>query len=439
MEQYEERVLRITKRQLLRIHRAQPVLTEGLLLASESDQTMPHKISMDFIIDLCRFSQKMKWLCEWGPETIDEINRSPSNDPAEFITQKGLELYREDRSRDNCLPRAQMLALLQDSSQNWDRIILGSYDPLFFTFLHLHPCDELRLDFDDVKLTRDDIHNIAKCTNLRLIDFGLNIVPFKYMQALQRLPDLEVLNGLRPDSPMDNIRALMRFPRLKNLEVPIPEYLHRNDLPNVVSYIEGRQALARQVLVIFTDQLDIYHALSKCTQLQSINLDELDTPEVNNAHVLFSSPAIQKSVQHVRMGANARSRTFSLLQNCKNIRWLEFSRADITTVELSAIIQANAHHMSTLKLFGCYNVGDALLEDIAGCRSLVNVDLEETGVSLEAVEAYRAAKRRNWQALTYTENTGSTWPVVPGVYEAEPEEEDWEELDSTEETESEVD
>ena len=440
MERYDERVARITKRQLLRIHRAQPALTESLLLASESDKTVPKRLSMDFILDLCCFSQKMKWLCEWGPETIDETNRSPSNDPAEFVERKCRDLFLEKRigRSDQKLPNDQILAFLQDSSQNWDRIILESYDPLFFTYLHLHPCDELRLQFEGVKLTRDDIRNIAKCTNLRRIHFGLINVPSEFMQDLQRLPDLEVLDCLYPETPMDNIRTLMRFPRLTNVELPIiPENLSSNDLQNVVSYIEGRRAYARQVLIVFLEQHDIYHALSQCTHLQSINIDGLDNPPENDVHLLFSSPTIQQSVRHVRIGASVGSRALSLLAKCTNIRWLEFSRSEVTSAELSLIIRANAHHMSTLKLFACYNVDDMLLGAIAGCRSLHSIDLEETGVSAEVVEAYRASQLPSWQDLKYKESTGYPFGRMPQQDGVEMEAGEWEEYNSSEETESE--
>ena len=72
--------LRITKRELLQVHRAQPILSKNLLLATEigsytDTATAP---SMECILQILQFSKKMKWLCFWGPETVDETLRPPS-------------------------------------------------------------------------------------------------------------------------------------------------------------------------------------------------------------------------------------------------------------------------------------------------------------------------------------------------------------------------
>ena len=191
---YEDRVLRITKRELMRRHRALPVLVESLLIAKVESSLSRNKedLSMGFILDLCRFSQKMKWLCKWGPEIIDEINRSPSTEPDEFIEQKSRDIFMQERwneIRYRLELKDQVLALLQDTTQNWDRIILEAYDPRYFPYLHLHPCEEIRLDFEKEELSQEDIQNIAKCQNLRVLDLGINKFPFRSVQALRHLPD----------------------------------------------------------------------------------------------------------------------------------------------------------------------------------------------------------------------------------------------------------
>ena len=408
-ENYEDRVLRITKRELLRRHRALPVLVESLLIAREADSSLTKTkeiLSMGFILDLCRFSQKMKWLCNWGPEIIDEINRAPSTEPGEFIEQKSRDIAIQERWNEESLPNDQVLALLQDTTQNWDRIILEAYDPRYFPYLHLHPCEEIRLDFEKEKLSQEDIQNIAKCQNLRVLDLGINKFPFRSVQALRHLPDFNILNIDQFSHPMATIRTLKRFPRLTTLAIHDAEDFSPEELPQILSFINDRRASARELFILFTrGGSDVYRAFAKCTQVRSIYLDEMDTMEDNNVHVLFSSPLIQQSVRHVRMGVNAGPRAFCLLAKFSNIRWLDICNTEITSAEVSAIVRANVHHLCTLVIFRCYSVDDAILEAIARCRSLHFVGLEETSVSPRAVEAYKASQRSNWQAIAYKERT----------------------------------
>ena len=374
---------------------------------------------MGFILDLCCFSQKMKWLCYWGPETIDEINRSPSSEPDEFICRKSREIAMQRRwneTRYRLGRKNQVLALLQDTTQNWDRIALEAYDPRYFPYLNLHPCEELRLDFEKEKLSPEDIQNIAKCKNLRVLDLGMNKFPFGSVQALRHLPDFEVLKIDQLKHPMTMIRTLKHFTRLTTLAIHDAEDFSPEEMPQVLSFIHDRRESARELFILFTrGGLDIYRQFAKCTQVRSIYLDEMDTMEDNNVHVLFSSPLIQQSVRHVCMGVNAGRRTFSLLSHCSNIRWLEICNTEITSDEVSAIVRANAHHLSTLVIFRCYGVDNALLGAIAKCRSLHFVRLEETSVTPRAVEAYQASKRPNWQAITFKERTyiRRSWWEIP--------------------------
>ena len=63
MDQYDDTEYRITKRELLRRHRALLVLVESLLPAlrmRERSKNTPKGLSMEFILDLCSFSQRMK-------------------------------------------------------------------------------------------------------------------------------------------------------------------------------------------------------------------------------------------------------------------------------------------------------------------------------------------------------------------------------------------
>ena len=79
----------------------------------------------------------MKWLCEWGPEIVDESLRPPSADLPLCIQRKSSELFFDKSAMRS---RNEILELLRDPTQHWDRIIMPMYDPEFFELLHLHPC-----------------------------------------------------------------------------------------------------------------------------------------------------------------------------------------------------------------------------------------------------------------------------------------------------------
>ena len=147
---------------------------------------------------------------------------------------------------------------------------------------------------------------------------------------------------------MTTIRTLKCFPRLTTLAIHDAEDFSPEELPQILSFIHDRRASARELYILFTQGgSDIYRAFAKCTQVRSIYLDEMDTMEDNNVHVLFSSPLIQQSVRHVRMGVNAGPRAFCLLTKCSNIRWLDICHTKITSAEVSSIIRANVHHLCT--------------------------------------------------------------------------------------------
>ena len=406
MENDDDWVYLITKRELLRRHRAQPTLVESLLLAHRIDERSKHRckdLSMDFILDLCRFSQKMKWLCPWGPEVVDEINRPPSSEEALRIKVESRGSLTA-RCWENFLPCSQILSLLQDAEEKWDRISLGMYDPRFFALLHLHPLDELRLDFYDHKLSSDDIQNICKCKHLKFIQTGAERVFFKTIARLQRLPHLQILCKPHRGSQMTYFRNRICAPRDATIHL---SDCSSTDSYTVIAYINAHRTFARQILLWDRVDLEISQALAKCTSVKSIIVKDVGLVTNNNLHALFASPKIQKTLQSILNVGDRGDMELAALQACTSLRWLEFVLMDISAETICAIIQANAQHMCSVLIYCCYNVGDAVLEAIAGCRSLHLVNLVETGVTPEAVASYKAHMRPNWQVLNYTERVHS--------------------------------
>ena len=149
---------RIIKRELLQTHRAQPFLVESLLLSIEVG-IRTHSTaapSMECILQILQFSKKMKWLCEWGPEIVDESLRPPSASLPDLISEKSTA---HDPSRSNSLMHEDIVAFLRDPSQHWDRIMLRWYDPEYLEYLHLHPCQELYMEFEEIQLTLKVLRN----------------------------------------------------------------------------------------------------------------------------------------------------------------------------------------------------------------------------------------------------------------------------------------
>ena len=404
VESYDDRVQRITKRELIRSHRALPVLVESLLFCVEfSEQENEPSLPIDLVLNICHFSQKMKWLCFWGPEIIDESSRPPSTSEPRCIQEKERTAIEEIRLD-------QIRSLLQDSEQNWDRISLDLCDSSFFKFLHLHPCEELRFTFLMDSLSQKSIRNIAKCANLRVIDMGSTIVPSDLMLALRRLPNLKILMNSRRDHPVESFRTNINFPLVTNIPVIDLERGSPEDVSEMLSSIHSRRNTARQIHLKRTPKREIIEALAQCTQVQSIQIDGFSELYENDYHILFASSNLQKTVQHICIDEEyVGQRAFHFLQKFTNLNWLEFyNMGTITATYIASIVRANAHHLYTLTISNCYNVGDSLLDAISICKSLHSIDIIETGVTPEAIARYCETKKPNWQDLNYIK-----WRVNP--------------------------
>ena len=338
----------------------------------------------------------MKWLCYWGPEVVDEANRAPNMQIPHSIQTKERGVERITPETLSC---DGILELLQDPRQNWDRIVLRMYSPEFFTYLHLHPCEELRLETADLNLTSDDIRNITQCRCLKFLSTGRTPVPFQTIQALERLPGLQIRSQLLPESEKPYMQNRIRHPRDTTLQLFDSSNDTDRQLLRVISYIESHKNVARHLRLFGWLGPAHFVTLAQCTAVKSIVL-HIDA-ESDDQDQLFESKTIQKTVQYIRIMISVCQEVLNELPKCTNLRWLEFYSVDIDAEPICAIISANAQHMCTVVIFRCYGVGDALLEAIARCTSLASVDLEETGVTPEAVALYKAQKRPNWQALRY--------------------------------------
>ena len=406
-----ESLYRIIKRELLPTHRAQPFLVENLLLADKVG-IRTHSTaapSIESILQVLQFSKRMKWLCEWGPEIVDESLRPPSATLPTCIDQKSKD---QRLARQKPLTDDEFLALLSDSSQQWDRIILSEYESAYFALLHLHPCQELWLDFFECELSLEDMENIAKCTNLRIFGMGLNQAPFQGVLALRSLPNLRQVVYDETAHPLPCIEALSELPQVTLIAIrPMmnEDDFHRyttpfslSEIDKALAYIRDRWHTARQIRLSVSIGPLVFVSLCLCTHLTTICIEDVEMMEENDLSLLFEGPALHKTVRHIRLwSAGICPETASYLALYTNLLWLDFSSFDATADAIVPVILANAKHLQSLRIAYCNNVGDEILDAIAQCKSLQHVCLYNTGVRPEAYEAYRDGKRPNWEVLTF--------------------------------------
>ena len=134
-----------------------------------------------------RPSMEKNWLCPYRPDCIDEKHRFSNIMKPVCIENKWYEKMDASNSEWEHILRSEILDLLRDDKWQWDRIVMPIYSPDLLELLHLHPCEELYLDFDPVTLSSADVRNIAKCTSLRLLNMGCNEISTADIGALHHL------------------------------------------------------------------------------------------------------------------------------------------------------------------------------------------------------------------------------------------------------------
>ena len=405
----DERTSRIIKREILQSHRARPALAENLVLAAESGPRMDAVTapSMECIFEILQFSKRMKWLCPWGPDFVDESLRPPSAYLPKCIEQKSIGQFLGGAES---LAHETLRDLLSDPSQHWDRIILARYDPEYFQFLHLHPCQEIWLEFDDVQLTLGDMLNIAKCKDLRLFDMGFSQASTEGIRALANLPNLKQVVFDETAYAFPCIKALMELPWLTLLQINEPD---SNDydrffcpfmwdqIDTVARYLKYQTERAREIQISGACGRFVLSYLGKFSHVRSISIEDTAI-EVSDMEFLFKHKNLHKTVRHISLSwTNIGPGVASSLSMFTNLLWLEFEFLLASSDRIAPVILANADNLLTLSICRCRNVGDGILDVIAACKRLQVVDLDEVGVSLEAVENYRAAQRPNWDKLKY--------------------------------------
>ena len=359
-----------------------------------------------------RPATEKNWLCPYGPERIDEALRFSNIAVPERIEFKMTELADASNLTWAPISLAAVLALMRGKKQQWDRITLPSYDPVFFELLRLHPCEELRLEFEDVVLTRADVLNIGKCTALRLFDMGSNSVSAEDLRFLQNLPKLEKLMYDRRASAFSCIEALQKFQMLTMLPVNAsglcslnsPGYpFADNEMTKALSSVLARKDTIRELHLSITVGPTVFDVLGQLTQLESIFVEgSMKYQTESDLNLLFMSPNVQMSVRYMHLShMDVHASVLPHLPKFKNLRSIDVRCVNISITALLALLRASADHLEALTISHCRAVGDALLDGIACCKKLQLVEIYETAVTAEAVEKYRKAKQPFWQNLVH--------------------------------------
>ena len=384
---------------------------------------------MESILSLIQFAKKKKWLCPWGAELVDETHRlSNMLPPVGFGPNEGHPRSQWSLTATGInggdLSAEDILDLLSDERQQWDRIIFHEFDPQFLEHLHLHPCEELLFSLEfTLRHERSDFENIAKCKTLRLIDLHFNEYDLEDMRLLERLPNLEKLVSNLGAHAMTCFNALKHFPHLAMLQMNASNHTNINypsfpfqpvELTDALSYISDRKDTIHHLYITITVGSVVLATLGSLKNVESIFVEDMSAISYTgfDLYLLFMSPNLQKSVRHLQFNCTKFDKNaLSHLAKFTNLRSIDFRGLGISTRHMCRIIEANADNLQSLSLFGCCRIKDALLDSISRCKSLRSIDILETGVTAEAIEKYKEAKRPFWQVLTYSasEYTSLLW------------------------------
>ena len=394
-ELVENESLRSTRREVVRRHRAQPVLIESLLLAHEVEARLEKPTStipMNFILDLCRFKQKMHWLLPWRTLLVDETSRAPTHDlPWEIdgMSQVPDGIYHRDTFG----------SLARDENQQWDRI--WAIDPVNFEFLayvHLHPCEELYLNHC-VGIHQNDLEHLEKCETLRSFKFETRYPVDGFSTAVQKMRSLESLNletiyhkilGLK-----DQIALYQRLPNMTSLHINRLDDPY--DVHDLVEYIRNRKETLQHVKLECCMERSVAQALVECKNILSLQIND-EKASYDVIEPLVTCQHFQQSVKLLDL-SSLNIQNFSFLKFFSALRWLTLNYTNVTNRDLRAVMLRNKCQMVEVSLISCHKITFRTFETIAHCIGLKTIDLSGCRIKTEEFEAYKENKRPNYEAI----------------------------------------
>ena len=412
-EPYEGKCYLDTKRELLRSHRAQPVLVESLLLAHEvqlGQDSGSGAFDMEFIMDLCHFHQKMKWLCPWGEELIDEASRPPIRTvPDELKHRLEADRFRS-QGEDGTIPGngipgwltdLEYQRMLEDEEQQWDRIYAYSkVNYAYLQYVRRHPCEEVHIGYACFHAA-DDFYHLVHCRELQSLTLSSAINCTGFAEVLSNLKNLQFLDANGAIRSVDAQIALHRaLPKLTSLQ--IHEVL-RWDCTSLAAFIrERKETLQHFDFCGYHFKRRIARALAECKNLVSIRIEDYDVID-RSIEPIFSSRNLQNTLKIVNFTESESIRDFSPLKKFRALQWLNFDDTKIGNSELEEVILANAHHLVDVSVRNRYHITKRILNTLEKCTGLHAVDFDGTRFNPEYTMEFKRLRRRNYKALRNVE------------------------------------
>ena len=377
----------------------------------QANHEEPQDYRMRFV---SRLSMENNWLCPYGPDRIDETHRFSNIVQPVCIKNKWYDMMDASNFEWEHIPLSEILDLLRDDKWQWDRIIVPVYSSEIFDLLHLHPCEELYLDFNLVTLSSADVRNIAKCTSLRLLNMGCNHISTADIGALSHLSNLSKFSYDISESPFSCLEALRQLPGLTMLQInssyscPVnsPSFpFEENEIVETLSCISESNDSIRELYIGITLGPVVLPVLGQLTNIESIFVENSEIRYTGfDLQFLFMSPSLHKSVRNIHLShTQFGGSVVSHLPKFTKLQTIDLRGVDISTDTLLALLRANADHLEALTVSLCRAVDDTLLEGVARCKCLKVAEILDTAVTAGAVERYKKAKRPNWQILVHRE------------------------------------
>ena len=398
-----------TKLELTRRHRAQPVLIESLIMALEIQSDClecPETITMKFILNLCQFSQRMKWLCPWGPKFVDEISRPPTCSVPLELRRELHDIMDDGLREKEILDDEQLGKLVDDESQQWDRIYIGMVDNMYFLYdIPKHPCEELHFWWNPPEFDWDTEMSLALCENLRALSMDCSTVSSKFLPCFSRLGKLEMLCPFSQQwqntfcfSAEAQINLQRAFPNLTSL------YIDNSlsfDEDKLLDYIQERKMSLQHVMFSFNVTVAVAEALSTCEGLVTVQIHLRGTfsEDFPNLDPLLWSPHLHKTVQCIDLSGMEQMTDFRFLRKYTALRWVWLNRTKIGNDDVSAMLLQNAQHIAKVSLRQCPHITSEILTALEKCTCVRWIDLDWSGVEYPDALNYQIKKRRNFEAI----------------------------------------
>ena len=408
-EPYEAKFARVKERELTRCSRRNPTYVKSLVMAEHLHAQMkaPHfLLSADSLIDMCRFSQRTKWLCPWGEQLMNEIHREPTHSYPERLFYENHGIGGNDHVM---LCEKDFKALVDDERNQWERVFLC--DPNWLDWLenlYKHPVEELHLLFNGPPSKYQDgfplkYHEyIVRCKALRVLTLENMDLPERFHAQFLKLKNIEFFDGGISQSLSSFPDFYKKLTSLRYCEI----YNSWEGPDDVIYYallemVKARKNTLEHIELTEPPRADYVEALANCPNLQTFILHDAEMTDADMAPLL-SHPIIQHQIRNFTLPhSSAGPETFALLGKFTNLRFLMLNGSDITDKEAARIILNNKFHMREVRLDDCKHIGKETLHAISQCAHLEWVSLCRDGKVKALIKQYIRERRPNYGAIRY--------------------------------------